>query len=39
MKETYIKPQLSEELLEEKDIVTTSPDGEDNEIDGGEIFW
>ena len=38
MKETYIKPQLSEELLEEKDIVTAS-DGEDNEIDGGEIFW
>lgn len=39
MKETYVKPQLSEEILEENDIVTSStidPDGEDNDI---EIQW
>lgn len=36
MKEIYVKPQLLVEELEEKDIVTSSPDGNDNEI---EIDW
>ena len=38
MKENYVKPQLSEEILEENDIVTSStqPDGEDNDW---EIEW
>ena len=39
MKENYVKPQLSEEILEENDIVTSSPlipDGEDNDW---EIDW
>ncbi len=34
MKREYEKPQISEELIDERDIITSStPDGEDNDVD------
>ena len=39
MKEIYIKPQIFEEEIEEKDIVTTSPIEEDGYDNDKEIDW